>query len=122
MTVEEQDLFGGGVNVAARLEALAKPGGISVASAVRVECTNPPAIRSATSNKGIGWTISLFQSAIAAFFSSRTFHGEQHYVPRIVRDQGVRFAMDSPVEGDGFEHSVPRQRTLFETGPFELAR
>ena len=34
----------------------------------------------------------------------------------------VRFAMDSPLEGDGFEHSVPRQRTLFETGPFELAR
>ena len=28
---------------------------------------------------------------------------------------------DSPLEGDGFEPSVPRQRTLFETAPFELA-
>jgi len=32
-----------------------------------------------------------------------------------------RFAADSPVEGAGFEPSVPRQRTLFETAPFELA-
>jgi hypothetical protein len=28
---------------------------------------------------------------------------------------------DSPLEEDGFEPSVPRQRTLFETAPFELA-
>jgi hypothetical protein len=32
-----------------------------------------------------------------------------------------RFARDSPLEGAGFEPSVPRQRTLFETAPFELA-
>src|SRR5258708_28741129 len=32
-----------------------------------------------------------------------------------------RFAGDSPLDGDGFEPSVPRQRTLFETAPFELA-
>jgi len=29
--------------------------------------------------------------------------------------------MDSLLEGAGFEPSVPRQRTLFETAPFELA-
>jgi hypothetical protein len=33
----------------------------------------------------------------------------------------VRFALDSLLEGEGFEPSVPRQRTLFETAPFELA-
>jgi hypothetical protein len=32
-----------------------------------------------------------------------------------------KFARDSPLEGEGFEPSVPRQRTLFETAPFELA-
>src|ERR1700724_830633 len=33
--VEEHDIFGDGVNVAARLEALAKPGGVSVSRMVR---------------------------------------------------------------------------------------
>jgi len=28
---------------------------------------------------------------------------------------------DSALEGEKFEPSVPRQRTLFETAPFELA-
>jgi hypothetical protein len=31
------------------------------------------------------------------------------------------FALDSQLEGEGFEPSVPRQGTLFETAPFELA-
>ena len=35
MIVEEHDIFGDGVNVAARLEALAKPGGICVSRVVR---------------------------------------------------------------------------------------
>ena len=35
MIVEGDDLFGDGVNVAARLEAFAKPGGIAISSAVR---------------------------------------------------------------------------------------
>ena len=53
-------------------------------------------------------------AAIASMYSmpltfSRTFHGKQHYLPRIVRDQGGRFATDSPVEGAGFEPSVPRE-------------
>src|SRR6266481_1730880 len=33
--VEEHDIFGGGLNVAARLEALAEPGGICVSATVR---------------------------------------------------------------------------------------
>jgi hypothetical protein len=42
---------------------------------------------------------------------------------RLLRENApkVRFAEDSPLEGAGFEPSVPRQRTLFETAPFELA-
>ena len=35
MIVEEHDIFGDGVNVAARLEALAAPGGICVSRVVR---------------------------------------------------------------------------------------
>ena len=31
------------------------------------------------------------------------------------------FAADLPLEEAGFEPSVPRKRTLFETAPFELA-
>src|ERR1700719_1021640 len=33
----------------------------------------------------------------------------------------AKFAVDSLLEGEGFEPSVPRHRTLFETAPFELA-
>jgi hypothetical protein len=33
----------------------------------------------------------------------------------------VRFARDSPVEGTGFEPSVPRRDGIFETAPFELS-
>ena len=39
-------------------------------------------------------------------------------VPDSIED--VRFAADSPLEGDGFEPLGPRKRTLFETAPFEL--
>ena len=35
MIVEEHDIFGDGVNVAARLEALAEPGGICISRTVR---------------------------------------------------------------------------------------
>jgi hypothetical protein len=35
--------------------------------------------------------------------------------------RSTQFTPDSPVEGDGFEPSVPRKRTLFETALFELA-
>jgi len=34
MVVEEDDIFGGGVNVAARLEGLAEPGGICASARV----------------------------------------------------------------------------------------
>ena len=33
----------------------------------------------------------------------------------------VRFATDSPLEGTGFEPSVPRRDGIFETAPFELS-
>jgi adenylate cyclase len=34
MVVEEDDIFGGGINVAARLEGLAEPGGICTSARV----------------------------------------------------------------------------------------
>jgi adenylate cyclase len=37
--VEDDDIFGDGVNVAARLEALAEPGGISVSARVQEDAT-----------------------------------------------------------------------------------
>src|SRR5215813_4887379 len=36
--------------------------------------------------------------------------------------EGVRFAMDSPLEGDGFEPSVPRGDNIFETAPLEASK
>jgi hypothetical protein len=38
------------------------------------------------------------------------------------RPREIGFAMDSPLEGEGFELSVPRQRTLFETAPHSVLR
>jgi adenylate cyclase len=42
--IEGDDIYGGGVNIAARLEQLAQPGGICVARNVYNQVTNIPAI------------------------------------------------------------------------------
>jgi adenylate cyclase len=42
--VQDNDIFGGGVNVAARLEALAEPGGICVSQAARDQVRDKPGV------------------------------------------------------------------------------
>ena len=42
IVVEDGDIFGDGVNVAARLEALAEPGGICVSARVQEDAVRPP--------------------------------------------------------------------------------
>jgi adenylate cyclase len=46
MIAEEHDIFGDGVNVAARLEALAEPGGICISRMVRQHRPEPPCAQS----------------------------------------------------------------------------
>jgi class 3 adenylate cyclase len=42
IVVEDGDIFGDGVNVAARLEALPEPGGICVSARVQEDASGPP--------------------------------------------------------------------------------
>ena len=59
---------------------------------------------------------------VIASYQSRCSGAIRRYAePAAEIPQGVRFAPNSPLEGEGFEPSVPRQRTLFETALFELA-
>src|SRR6202035_5547699 len=56
--------------------------------------------------KSFGWGIRALHQLVAA-----TMVPSPRRLPHTI----------SPLEGEGFEPSVPRQSTLFETAPFELA-
>src|SRR6202048_1487776 len=55
--------------------------------------------------KSFGWGIRALHQLVAA-----TMVPSPRRLPHTI----------SPLEGEGFEPSVPRQSTLFETAPFEL--
>jgi class 3 adenylate cyclase len=84
-------------------------------------CNRAPEITVRASSSDPTFFVPSFRKTMLSSIgrSSLVFSLPSTPIADVERDRG--FA-DSPVEGEGFEPSVPRQRTLFETAPFELAR
>ena len=130
--VEDHDIFGDGVNVAARLEGLAEPGGICLSRMVRDQIRDklpyPFEDMGEQSVKNIARPVRAYalrpeglvspsRPGPAAQASRRTERALAISSPLIFRRIGPatrvggRSLRDSPLEGNGFELLVPRHKS-----------
>jgi adenylate cyclase len=123
--VEGNNLFGNAVNITARLEALAEPGGICVSGTVRDHIGTKLLIdfadRGEQRVKNIAQPIRAYRVGRATGAmeapSWLPLPDKLGFEMKIALGPVVRFATDSPVEGDGFEPSVPRRENTLTRLP-----
>jgi adenylate cyclase len=117
--VEPEDIFGGGVNVAARLEALAEPGGIASRGSCAIRSGTSTLIRSRTWESKASRTLEreyfvdgMVEEIITALSrirwlfviarnSSFTYKGQAINVKQVGRELGVRYVLEGSVRKAG---------------------
>jgi class 3 adenylate cyclase len=110
--VEKHDIFGDGVNVAARLEALAEPGGICVSRVVRDQIRDKLLYPFVAHTDG---AVNPLQDKLiagarhpACWSFLRPPRLREPPSGRLFAGHSVQFVADSPAEEAGFELSVPQ--------------